>query len=186
MNKCIIQNENDEQRIIFALQNISSRENLYIRIVKKGFDIKEIYPSSVRNFIIRYDELTIGKTPLCGVFDISVESRSGMNKMILDSLQINIDPPVPSFVFSDYSDILGTNYTCSSVVNQIEFWLKFDTLVQEIEGELAAAASIGMNSLRVFLHEYVFRNSPEKMLANIEHFTAMCAKQNIRPLYVFF
>jgi hypothetical protein len=47
----------------------------------------------------------------------------------------------------------------SSAVNQIQFWLELNEA--EIERELLYAEDIGINSLRVFLHNYLYEQQPD-------------------------
>ena len=48
---------------------------------------------------------------------------------------------------------VGTNFITSSSINQLEFWQEETFDPDLIEKELKLAASIGMNTHRVFLHD---------------------------------
>ncbi|MDR2079026.1 MAG: hypothetical protein LBP74_04830 [Treponema sp.] len=187
----IIRQKSELRGIEFALGEIPGSGGLsrvQIRLTKQFSPVMEIAVPPGRDFFLEYDAIKLGQTNICGAFTLFVEGigANGCVSALLDSCRLFIEPPVPPRVYHDYGDILGTNYTSASSANQIEFWSRFQELKGEISGELAAAAGIGMNSLRVFFHEWVFDQARDRMLENIEAFTALCAERRIRPLYVFF
>ena len=157
-----------------------------IRFAKKNFPVIKMETQKKEAVRINYDDIKIGSTNVCGVFTIFAEQIAGNYVSLLDSENITIEPPKPVPTYHECGNIVGSNYTSSSSCNQIEFWDRFEELVPEIKGELKAASGIGINSLRVFLHEYVFTRSPQKMLERMDIFTSLCAEQKIKPLYVFF
>jgi hypothetical protein len=159
---------------------------IQIRLVKQFSPVMDITLPPGRDFFLDYDAVKLGETNVCGTFTVFVEGLDGHDRILLDSCRLFIEPPVPPHVYHDYGGILGSNYTSASSANQIEFWSRFRELEREIAPELAVAAGIGMNSLRVFLHEYVFRSFEKAMLDNMELFLALCAKNKIKPLFVFF
>jgi hypothetical protein len=56
---------------------------------------------------------------------------------------------------------------------------------ERIERELAWAESIGMNTMRVFLHDLLW-NDPEGFKKRIDTFLTIAAKHNIKPMFVLF
>jgi hypothetical protein len=180
--------QNTELRgIEFTFHDIADRQDeIQIRLVKQFSPVMSLTVPGNMDFFLSYDSLKIRETNVCGVFTIIVERIEKTDRKIIDSQRIFIEPPVPPYAYHDYSGILGSNYTSASSVNQIEFWSRFEELEHEIAPELAAAADIGINSLRVFLHEYVFRKDEKTMLDSMESFLTLCAKNKIRPLFVFF
>jgi hypothetical protein len=71
-------------------------------------------------------------------------------------------------------------------INQMEMWQAetFDTAT--ISRELKWAASIGMNTMRVFLHDQVHRDNPQGFKKRIEIFLRIANRYNIKPLFVLF
>src|SRR5690606_19869679 len=63
--------------------------------------------------------------------------------------------------YKDQPWLVGGNYITSSAINQLEMWQAetFDTAA--VDRELGLAASIGMNSMRVCLHDLLYTQDPE-------------------------
>src|SRR5215468_10780362 len=53
--------------------------------------------------------------------------------------------------------ILGANYIPATAINQLEMWQADTFDPQRIDLELGWAQAIGMNSMRVFLHDLLWR-----------------------------
>jgi len=85
----------------------------------------------------------------------------------------------------DTSAWIGTNYTPAYCSNQVQLWHDFRPEV--IDKELAAAVRhLGINTLRVYLHNMVYEAEKDKFLQRIEQFLAICDKHGIRPGFTFF
>ncbi len=85
----------------------------------------------------------------------------------------------------DTSTWVGANYTPAYAANQVQMWHEFNASV--IDRELAAAQKqLGVNTLRVYLHNLVFDAEPEAFLARIEEFLRICDRHGIRPGFTFF
>jgi len=82
--------------------------------------------------------------------------------------------------------IVGANYTPSSAVNAIEMWHPDTFDLETIDRELGLAASIGMNSMRVFLHNLVWENGGRDFKERINQFLNISDKYDIRILFVLF
>jgi hypothetical protein len=82
--------------------------------------------------------------------------------------------------------LVGANFTPSSAANQLEFWQADTYDIPTIQRELGWAADIGMNSMRVFLHDLAWCSDPAGFLARLDHFLDLSAALQIRPLLVFF
>ena len=82
--------------------------------------------------------------------------------------------------------IVGCNYVPATAVNQLEMWQSatFDPLV--IDRELNWAASLGFNTVRVFLHHLVWQQDPEAYLRRIDQFLSIASKHNIKTMLVLF
>lgn len=82
--------------------------------------------------------------------------------------------------------LTGANFLPSTAINQLEMWQAstFDTTT--IARELKWAAAIGMNTMRVFLHDLAYMQDPPGLKKRIEIFLRIAKRYNIRPLFVLF
>lgn len=80
----------------------------------------------------------------------------------------------------------GCNFVPSSAINQIEMWQadSFDPAL--IDRELGLAASIGMNSVRVFLHDLLWTADRDGFLARIERFLGLAESHGLATMLVLF
>jgi cellulase (glycosyl hydrolase family 5) len=82
--------------------------------------------------------------------------------------------------------LVGSNYVPASAINELEMW-QADTFDQQrIDLELRWAASLGMNTMRVFLHDLLWQQDPEGFTRRIETFLRISARHGIRPMLVLF
>ncbi|MFL6733076.1 MAG: 1,4-beta-xylanase, partial [Sphingomicrobium sp.] len=82
--------------------------------------------------------------------------------------------------------LVGSNYTPASAVNEIEMWHPATFDPAGIDREFALAESIGMNSMRVFLHNLLWENDPEGFKQRLDQFLQIAARHKIRPMFVLF
>lgn len=82
--------------------------------------------------------------------------------------------------------LVGCNYYPATAINQIDMWQASTWDPQQIDKELGWAESIGMNTLRVYLHDLVWADDEEGLYERMDEFLAICQKHGIRPLFVFF
>lgn len=82
--------------------------------------------------------------------------------------------------------LVGANYVPRYAINQIEMWQAENFDPRIIEEELGWAAAIGMNTMRVFLHDLVWRQDPDGFIDRIEEFLKIAQRHRIRPMLVFF
>jgi hypothetical protein len=82
--------------------------------------------------------------------------------------------------------LVGANFVPSSAINELEMWqaATFDTLT--IARELKWAASLGMNTMRIFLHDILWQQDPQGFKKRINTFLRIASRYNIRPLFVLF
>lgn len=82
--------------------------------------------------------------------------------------------------------LVGANYITGSAINQLEMWQAetFDTA--SIDRELALAAGIGMNTMRVFLHDLLYEQDPQGLFDRMETFLQIADKHKIRIMFVLF
>lgn len=81
---------------------------------------------------------------------------------------------------------VGCNFTPSTAVNQLELWQAetFDT--NTIDRELGWAAGLGMNAVRVYLHDLLWVDDAEGFLARIDRFLSLAAGHGLAVAFVLF
>src|SRR5687768_1777841 len=80
--------------------------------------------------------------------------------------------------------LVGCNYVPYNAINELEMWQADTFDPAQIDKELAWAESIGMNTLRVFLHDLLWQQDPEGFKRRLDEFLTICKKHNIRPMLV--
>jgi endo-1,4-beta-mannosidase len=88
--------------------------------------------------------------------------------------------------YKDQPWIVGANFLPSTAINQLEMWQAdtFDTVT--INKELGWAQSLGMNSMRVFLHDLAFQQDSAGFIKRVDTFLSIAEKHKIKPLLVIF
>jgi hypothetical protein len=81
---------------------------------------------------------------------------------------------------------VGSDFLPSTAINELEMWQAdtFDTAT--IDRELGWAEGIGMNTMRVFLHNLLWEQDPEGFKKRIDIFLTIAARHHIRPVFVLF
>lgn len=82
--------------------------------------------------------------------------------------------------------LVGCNFIPSTAINQLEMWQSttFDPAI--IERELGWAANIGMNTVRVYLHDLLWTTEKDAFIAHIHQFLDIAAGKGIKPLFTIF
>jgi hypothetical protein len=82
--------------------------------------------------------------------------------------------------------LVGCNFSPSTAINQLEMWQAetFDTAT--INRELGWAASVGMNNVRVFLHDLLYQQDAAGFIKRMDVFLQIAARHKIKVLFVFF
>lgn len=82
--------------------------------------------------------------------------------------------------------LVGSNYIPKSAINELEMWQAptFDPL--EIDKELGWAEAMGMNTMRVFLHDLLWQQDAQGFRVRIDQFLQIASRHHIRPLFVLF
>ncbi len=82
--------------------------------------------------------------------------------------------------------LVGSNYVPKSAINQLEMWqaATFDPV--EIDNELTWAEAMGMNTMRVFLHDLLWQQDATGFQKRIDQFLTITSRHHIRPLFVLF
>jgi hypothetical protein len=82
--------------------------------------------------------------------------------------------------------LVGSDYIPSDAINQLEMWQAATFDPQRIDLELGWAQAIGMNTMRVFLHNLLWQQDPDGFRRRIDTFLAIAAQHHIRPIFVLF
>ena len=82
--------------------------------------------------------------------------------------------------------LVGANFLPSTAINELEMWQAetFDTAT--IAREFKWAASIGMNTMRIFLHDLAYQQDPQGFKKRIAILLQIASRFGIRPLFVLF
>ena len=82
--------------------------------------------------------------------------------------------------------LVGSNYIPRSAINELEMWQDATFNPEQIDQELGWAESLGMNTMRVFLHDLLWQQDADGFKKRIDQFLTIAAKHHIRPLFVLF
>jgi hypothetical protein len=82
--------------------------------------------------------------------------------------------------------ILGANYIPATAINQLEMWQADTFDPARIDLELGWAEALGMNTMRVFLHDLLWQQDAAGFRRRIESFLEIAARHHIRTLFVLF
>lgn len=82
--------------------------------------------------------------------------------------------------------LVGCNFIPSNAVNQLEMWQAetFDTVT--IGRELSSAAGLGMNTVRVYLHDLLWQHDATGFKKRIDIFLNLAQTRGLKTLFVFF
>ena len=82
--------------------------------------------------------------------------------------------------------LVGSNYTPATAINQLEMWQAATWDPKRIDYELGLAQGIGMNTMRVFLHDQLWQQDPAGFRRRIDEFLTIAHRHGIKPLFVLF
>jgi hypothetical protein len=82
--------------------------------------------------------------------------------------------------------LVGSNYIPKSAINQLEMWQEATFDPDQIERELTWAESLGMNTMRVFLHDLLWQQDPAGFQKRLDKFLTIASRHQIRPMFVLF
>jgi hypothetical protein len=81
---------------------------------------------------------------------------------------------------------VGADFLPSTAVNELEMWQADTFDPATIDRELGWADAIGMNTMRVFLHNLLWDQDPKGFTSRIDTFLGIAARHHIRPVFVLF
>ena len=82
--------------------------------------------------------------------------------------------------------LVGSNYIPANAINELEMWQAESFDPKRIDLELGWAESLGLNTMRVFLHDLLWQQDPEGFRKRIDTFLIISKKHGIRPMFVLF
>jgi hypothetical protein len=82
--------------------------------------------------------------------------------------------------------LVGSNYIPADAINQLEMWQAATFDSQRIDSELGWAEGLGMNTMRVFLHDLLWQQDADGFKKRLNQFLDIAASHHIRPLLVLF
>ncbi len=80
----------------------------------------------------------------------------------------------------------GANFLPSTAINQVEMWMADTFDPETIDRELGYAESIGMNAMRVYLHDLVWKNDRDGFFDRMRQYLKIADSHGIATLFVIF
>lgn len=82
--------------------------------------------------------------------------------------------------------LVGSNYIPKSAINELEMWQEATFDPEQIDKEFSWAEALGMNTMRVFLHDLLWQQDAEGFRKRLDQFLTISSRHHIRPLLVLF
>jgi Cellulase (glycosyl hydrolase family 5) len=82
--------------------------------------------------------------------------------------------------------LVGSNYIPATAINELEMWQADTFDPKRIDLELGWAESIGLNTMRVFLHDLLWQQDARGFRKRMDLFLRIADKHHIRILFVLF
>jgi len=82
--------------------------------------------------------------------------------------------------------LVGSNYVPADAINQLEMWQAETFDPERIDQELGWAQSLGMNTMRVFLHDLLWQQDAPGFQRRIDTFLTIADRHHIHPIFVLF
>ena len=76
--------------------------------------------------------------------------------------------------------LVGSNYIPKSAINELEMWQEATFDPAEIDKELGWAEAMGMNTMRVFLHDLPWQQDAPGFRKRIDQFLAIASRHHIQ------
>jgi hypothetical protein len=86
--------------------------------------------------------------------------------------------------YSQQPWLVGSNFIPSTAINQLEMWQADSFDLPTIDRELGWAESLGMNTMRVFLHNLLWQQDSVGFLKRMDQFLSVAEKHHIRIMFV--
>jgi len=82
--------------------------------------------------------------------------------------------------------LLGSNFIPADAINELEMWQAATFDPAEIDRELGWAQGLGMNTMRVFLHDLLWEQDSAGFKKRMDEFLTIASRHHIRPIFVLF
>lgn len=82
--------------------------------------------------------------------------------------------------------LVGANFLPSTAINQLEMWQAETFDPATIDKELGWASAIGMNVMRVYLHDLAWKADAKGFKKRMDQFLAIASKHKIKILFTIF
>jgi len=82
--------------------------------------------------------------------------------------------------------LVGSNFIPDDAINELEMWQAATFDPREIDTELGWAEGLGMNTMRVFLHDLLWQQDADGFKQRMNTFLEIAARHHIRPIFVLF
>ncbi len=82
--------------------------------------------------------------------------------------------------------LVGANFLPSDADNELEMWQSATFDPKEIDREFGWAEGLGMNTMRVFLHNLLWEQDAAGFQQRMNEFLTIAHKHHIRPVFVLF
>lgn len=82
--------------------------------------------------------------------------------------------------------LVGANFNPASAINELEMWQAETFDPQRIDTELGWAEKIGMNTMRVYLHDLLWKQDSAGFTKRLDQFLTIAEKHKIKPIFVIF
>jgi hypothetical protein len=80
--------------------------------------------------------------------------------------------------------LVGSNFIPSTAINELEMWQADTFDLPTIDRELGLAQGLGMNTMRVFLHNLLWQQDSAGFLHRMDQFLEVADKHHIRVMFV--
>src|SRR5271154_4623173 len=88
--------------------------------------------------------------------------------------------------YSQQPWLVGSNFISSTAINELEMWQPDTFDLPTIDRELGWAQGLGMNTMRVFLHNLLWQQDSQGFLHRMDQFLEVADKHHIRIMFVVF
>ena len=82
--------------------------------------------------------------------------------------------------------LVGSDYIPANAINELEMWQAESFDPKRIDLELGWAQSLGMNTMRVFLHDLLWQQDAKGFTMRVDTFLSIADKHHIKILFVLF
>src|SRR5579864_9303938 len=82
--------------------------------------------------------------------------------------------------------LVGSNYIPENAINELEMWQSQSFDAAQIDKELGWAEDMGMNTMRVFLHDLLWQEDAAGFKKRLDQFLEISSRHHIKPLFVLF